>query len=116
MSFFGITNLDKNFWIQSAGFGTMESKKRRRDWSNAMNYGVHMGIPAAVSFLRRVVIRHTKDQKYALNKLTLLDLPKKHMSTLVVPFKTKAEETMYQKLETYFAAQYVNPLISSCYF
>ena len=104
MTFFGINSLDKNFWTQSAGFGTTESNKRR-GWSNPMNYGVHMGIPAAVSFLRRVVIRHTKDQKYALNKHTLLDLPKKHMSTLVVPFKTKAEETMYRKLETYFAAQ-----------
>ena len=97
MTFFGINSLDKNFWTQSAGFGTTESNKRR---------GVHMGIPAAVSFLRRVMIRHTKDQKYALNKHTLLDLPKKkHISTLVVPFKTKAEETMYRKLESYFAAQ-----------
>ena len=103
-TFFGLNALDKLFWTNSAGFGTEGTGKRGQHRWGAP--ALHMGIPAAVSFLRRIVIRHTKDQKYESTRLTLLQLPPKHVETLLVPFKTPAEEEVYRKLEMYFAAQY----------
>ena len=52
------------------------------------------------------LIRHTKDQRYVASNLNLLNLPLKHTSTLIVPFKTPAEQQAYKKLEKYFESQY----------
>ena len=63
MIFFGITNLDRNFWSNSAGFGNPSLYNRRRSrfayrgYDDAMTGGKTLGIPASVAFLRRIVIR-----------------------------------------------------------
>jgi SWI/SNF-related matrix-associated actin-dependent regulator of chromatin subfamily A3 len=64
-----------------------------------------MGVPATCSFLRRVMMRHTKEQKYTLTGLSLLELPKKHSHTIIIPFVGN-EEAAYSKLEQYFSEQY----------
>jgi SWI/SNF-related matrix-associated actin-dependent regulator of chromatin subfamily A3 len=51
------------------------------------------------------MIRHTKEQKYTLTGLSLLELPKKHSHTIIIPFVGK-EEAAYRKLEQYFSDQY----------
>ena len=40
------------------------------------------------------------------SNLNLLNLPLKHTTTLIIPFKTPGEEQSYKKLEKYFVAQY----------
>jgi hypothetical protein len=50
------------------------------------------GIPSAISFLRRIIIRHAKDQTYEASRQHLLQLPAKHTTTLLVPWQNKDEE------------------------
>lgn len=98
-SFFGLSGLDKQFFTGSAEFAGGASRRGRHHDTT------HMGVPAACSFLRRVIMRHTKEQKYDSTKLSLLELPKKHIHTLLVPFRKKEEES-YKKLEQYISDQY----------
>ena len=48
---------------------------------------------------------HYTEQKYAFTGLSLLELPKKHTHTIIIPFVGK-EEAAYRKLEQYFSNQY----------
>ena len=61
MTFFGIANLDKNFWSNSAGFGNpslfTRRRSRYRSYDEVNTGGKTLGIPASVAFLRRIVIR-----------------------------------------------------------
>jgi uncharacterized membrane-anchored protein len=50
-------------------------------------------------------MRHTKEQKYESSRRSLLELPKKHTHTILIPFR-KNEEELYKKLEAFFADQY----------
>lgn len=45
------------------------------------------------------------EQKYAGSGLSLLELPKKHVHTVLITFK-EAEAEAYKKLEMYFTEQY----------
>ena len=45
------------------------------------------------------------EQKYTGTGLSLLELPKKHVHTVLIKFK-EAEAEAYKKLELYFAEQY----------
>jgi hypothetical protein len=45
------------------------------------------------------------EQKYTGSGLSLLELPKKHVHTVLITFK-EAEAEAYKKIEMYFAEQY----------